>query len=247
MKYNLVALVAALFITATSASAAWQYEKVPGEYDTMTIETYNLELQEALDEEQQLRHQIGEEQAKIDSLRQLLSDLDEGIAAVIQEKYDILGITETDVEAAKEEIADIRRNLELLLGITPEELLRRKSEIAENEDRIMALKEQPVSLLWEIRDKIAELDTLLERVKNHLPDQVTSYVVQDRPGNRDCLYRIAEFEKIYSDASRWPEIYRANRQTIDRDYERYRRLVDEPKYDRPEDLIFPGQVFEIPR
>jgi chromosome segregation ATPase len=247
MKHKTILVLSILFLTATSSMAAWQHQKNPQEYDTMTIESYNIELQEALDKEERLRREISAEEAKIDSLKQLLVELDEKIAQVIQEKYDILGITEADVIAAKEEIAEIRRNLELLLGITPEELLRRKDEITENEDRIIALKEQPVSLLWEIRDLIKELDTLLERVKNHLPDLLTSYEVQLRTGKRDCLYRIAGYEDIYEDASRWPEIYRANRQTIDRDYDRYRRNTDQPMYDRPEDLIFPGQVFEIPR
>ncbi|MGM0444546.1 MAG: hypothetical protein ACQEQV_10190 [Fibrobacterota bacterium] len=213
----------------------------------MSIETYNIELQSALDKEQKLKREINAEQVKIDSLNALLTQLDQEIAAVIQEKYDILGITEADIAAAKEEISEIKDNLNLLLGLTPEELLRRKADISANEDRINALKAKPVSLLWEIRDAIKELDNLLERVKNHLPDMITSYVVKDRTGKKDCLYRISGYEEVYSDATRWPELYRANKSMIDQSYDRYKRIVDEPKYDRPQDLIFPGQVVDIPR
>ena len=46
----------------------------------------------------------------------------------------------------------------------------------------------------------------------------------------ECLWWIAEYEKIYNDPFMWPLIYKANRDKI-----------NDP------DLIFPGQVFYIPR
>ncbi len=49
----------------------------------------------------------------------------------------------------------------------------------------------------------------------------------------DCLWRIALKPEIYNDAYRWPKIYMANRRKF--------RQPDNP------DLIYPGQVFSIPR
>lgn len=49
----------------------------------------------------------------------------------------------------------------------------------------------------------------------------------------DCLWRIALKPDIYNDAYRWPKIYMANRRKL--------RQPDNP------DLIYPGQVFSIPR
>jgi len=46
----------------------------------------------------------------------------------------------------------------------------------------------------------------------------------------DCLWKIANSIAVYGDASRWPEIYEANRDQI-----------SDP------DLIYPNQVFSIPR
>ncbi len=46
----------------------------------------------------------------------------------------------------------------------------------------------------------------------------------------DCLWKIANSIAVYGDASRWPEIYEANKDK-----------VNDP------DLIYPNQVFTIPR
>lgn len=236
-------------VSAVSAKTEgnWQYQKSGAEYDTMSLATYEIELALALEEEQIARQQIAVEQAKIDSLELLLLDLDLRIVAIIQEKYLILGITEADVQAAEAEIREIRQNLENLLALSPEELQRQTGEINKNEARIVALKRMPVSYLWKVRDQIKELDDLLARVKAKLPDSLAEYTVKLNPGKRDCLYRIAGFDDVYGDVSRWPELYRANKDQIEQGYNRYTRNVEESKYDRPEDLIFPGQVFDIPR
>jgi len=46
----------------------------------------------------------------------------------------------------------------------------------------------------------------------------------------DCLWKISGFYWIYNDPTKWPTIYEANRDQI-----------------KDPDLIYPGQVFEIPR
>lgn len=213
----------------------------------MTYEEYEVALAAAQQREKVAKESIAQEQAKIESLKQQLAEMDQRIAAIIQEKYDILGITEQDVIDAENEIASIRQELELLLGLTPDELLRRMSDIKKQEARIAALRAKPVSYLWRIRDQLLDLDGLLARVKANLPDKAGSYTVRLIPGRRDCLYRIAEYDQIYSDPTQWPRLYRGNKGTIDGGYNRYLQLVEEPKYSRAEDLIFPGQVLDVPR
>ncbi|MBD3421690.1 MAG: hypothetical protein GF398_16360 [Chitinivibrionales bacterium] len=224
-----------------------QWETNPEEYDTMTLESYEIVLANAQQREAAAKEQIAEEQAKIETLKQQLADIDQQIAAIIQEKYDILGITEQDVIDAENEIAAIRQELELLLGLDSEELARRMDDIKKLEARIAALKAKPVSYLWRIRDQIVELEELLERVKANLPDKALSYTVRLIPERRDCLWRIAEYDIIYGDPAQWPTLYRGNKVMIDNGFDRYKRNVEESKYDRAEDLIFPGQVLDIPR
>jgi nucleoid-associated protein YgaU len=213
----------------------------------MTYEEYEMELASAQQREKVAKEEIAQELASIEQIKNQLADLDTQIAAVIQEKYDILGITEQDVIDAENEIASIRQELELLLGLMPEELEKRINDIKTLEARINALKDKPVSYLWRIRDQIRDLEGLLERVKSNLPDKPSQYTVRLITGRRDCLYRIAEYENIYNDPTQWPKLYRANKGVIDAGYERYVRNVEQPKYSRAQDLIFPGQVLDIPR
>jgi len=249
MKYGgLILFCCCLFsMSAFAGDQVWRFQENPEEYDTMTMESYEIALASAQQREIAAKEQIAQEQAQIESLKQQLIDIDAQIAAIIQEKYDILGITEQDVIDAENEIASIRQELELLLGLTPDELLARISDIRKQEARINALKTKPVSYLWRIRDQIIELEDLLARVKANLPDKLSQYTVRLIPERRDCLYRIAEYPEIYDDPTQWPKIYRSNKGEIDGGYNRYLQNVEESKYSRAQDLIFPGQVFDIPR
>lgn len=247
MMRKAILLCGILSVAALAEEPVWQYQENPQEYDTMTLESYEIALSQAQQREATLREQIAQEQAQIAGLKQQLSDIDTRIAAVIQEKYDILGITEQDVIDAENEIAAIRQELELLLGLMPEELAQRMADIKKLEARIAELKKKPVSYLWRIRDQIVELEQLLERVKANLPDKPMSYTVRLIPGRRDCLWRIAEYQEIYSDPYQWPKLYRANQGQIDGYYNAYANSTDEPKYSRAEDLIIPGWELDIPR
>ncbi len=46
----------------------------------------------------------------------------------------------------------------------------------------------------------------------------------------ECLWKIASYPEVYGDATKWPEIFRANKDQI-----------------KDPDLIYPNQIFEIPR
>ena len=55
------------------------------------------------------------------------------------------------------------------------------------------------------------------------------YTVRLIPERRDCLWRIAEYDYIYGNPYLWSRIYKANKSQI-----------------KNPDLIYPGQVFDIP-
>jgi len=57
-----------------------------------------------------------------------------------------------------------------------------------------------------------------------------TYKVRLIPERRDCLWRIAEYDFIYNNPWKWPIIYKANKHQI-----------------KDPDLIYPGQVFDIPK
>lgn len=56
-----------------------------------------------------------------------------------------------------------------------------------------------------------------------------TYKVRLIPHRRDCLWRIAEYDFIYNNPWKWPIIYKANKSQI-----------------KDPDLIYPGQIFDIP-
>jgi nucleoid-associated protein YgaU len=57
----------------------------------------------------------------------------------------------------------------------------------------------------------------------------STYTVRLIPERRDCLWRIAEYDFIYNDPMKWVYIWQGNL-----------KKIEDP------DLIFPGQVFNIP-
>ena len=77
--------------------------------------------------------------------------------------------------------------------------------------------------------KIASAQTQEGVDSSRLPDGWQKYRVKYNPARRDCLWRIAGYGHIYDDPRLWPRIYKTNKSQI-----------------KNPDLIFPGQVFEIP-
>ncbi len=57
----------------------------------------------------------------------------------------------------------------------------------------------------------------------------TTYKVRLIPERRDCLWRISKYKNIYNNPLKWPIIYKANKDKI-----------------KDPDLIYPGQIFQIP-
>jgi nucleoid-associated protein YgaU len=220
----------------------------------MTYDQYETQLTQALEREKTAKQQIAGEQSGIEILKGQIADLEQKIAAVQTEKYSILRITEADVAWAQSEIASIAQAMDGLEALLPEDLLKRKNDVGAAQARLDALKRKPATLLWKIRDRMAPLFDRLERIKARLGQQppaapvaevLTSYTVKLAPGNRESLSRIASF--IYGSAAKWRALYRSNRSIMDNKYDRYVKHAADPKYSRAADLIYPGQVLDIPR
>lgn len=85
--------------------------------------------------------------------------------------------------------------------------------------------EQPVKKVVETKVEEPKL-TPEEIFKQNYAKLPTSHTVV----KGECLWWIAEYKQIYNDPFMWPLIYKANRDKI-----------------KNPDLIYPNQVFEIPR
>lgn len=153
--------------------------------------------------------------------------------------------------AAEEGIANIEPKVQGLQG----ELAELDATIAELELRLAELEEYPKywgrytvksgDYLYKIAaDPIVYHDgskwPLIYEANNDIisnPDLIYPGWVLFIPGvdewkviSGDCLWKIAHSIAVFGDASRWPEIYNANSDQI-----------------KDPDLIYPNQVFTIPR
>ncbi|MFP4522375.1 MAG: hypothetical protein ACLFQK_09540 [Fibrobacterota bacterium] len=237
MKNIIITSVVLLLISASSVSA--QVE--------MTMEEYVIALSEAQKREQVAKESIAEEQARIEELKKQIQDTEKAIKDTKAETYALLGITEEDVIAFNEEADAIKARIDELMMLSPDELAKRMKDIKDIEKAIAELEQRPAAMLFDSIDRINELKSALENLKSNLPDKPMSYTVRLIPGRRDCLWRIAEYDDIYNNPLEWPKIYESNKGQIVEAYERYKRNTADPKYNRAADLIFPGQVFDIPR
>ena len=106
-----------------------------------------------------------------------------------------------------------------------EERRRAEAERRRREEEARLRAEEEARRLAEAERRRAEEEARLlaeEELRRHPP---THEVVKG-----ECLWRIAESEKIYSDPFQWPLIYQANRSQI-----------------KDPDLIYPKQEFQIKR
>jgi nucleoid-associated protein YgaU len=89
------------------------------------------------------------------------------------------------------------------------------------------LKEKAAGNYGKAMDYFNEAQRYIEIYKSYAVKGV--YTVRLIPDRRDCLWRIAEYQDIYGDPYKWPNIWRRNR-----------KLIQNP------DLIFPGWQLVIP-
>ncbi len=116
----------------------------------------------------------------------------------------------------------------------PEALLKeaenlfQKKEYGLAEDKARASYDLAKKLLDEV--KAARKKAMEEAAKEVSSKPPDSYTVGTWAKNRDCLWNIAKKSEIYGDPWQWKKIYLANKNKI-----------------KDPDLIYPGQVFKIPR
>jgi nucleoid-associated protein YgaU len=84
----------------------------------------------------------------------------------------------------------------------------------------------------QVLELLKELDATLGMGVPASGQKAAAYRVKNNPAQRDCLWRIAGFDFIYGDPTKWRIIYEANKNKM-------------PKPDNPH-LIYPGQVLTIP-
>ena len=147
----------------------------------------------------------------------------------------------TDSEQAKNTL----KNSEEALSAAQEALSKAGAALDNGEyNESYQNSEEAIRLASMVEDQLPQLMVMLSSggtAGNNTTETTTStetktvgegwktYTVRLIPERRDCLWRIAEYDNIYGNPRLWQRIYKANKGQI-----------------KNPDLIYPGQVFDIP-
>lgn len=234
----------------------------------VTYEDYEKKLEEHLEKDRMLREQIAHEQALIIKYKKEIEESQKQINALKEQKLTSLGVNEDDILKARNQLDDYLDEINSVLSSSDAVFKIAISRVDTIKKEIMVLSGQAVCRLPELKnkikvanqylDKIAQRDSRLrendsvDTLKNIVNSfqkkkvmQENTYTVSEVEGHTETLYNIAA--KVYGDPNRWPELYKANREELDRNFKHYRSPKENTHIVHPSDLLLPGQVLVIPR
>jgi nucleoid-associated protein YgaU len=212
--YIILGLVALGLMTLSVAPGVAQ--------EKMGMEEYRAQLADWQKREADAKAAIAKEETKIADLKKQIAEIEAEKESLQKEIYSLVGTDKAGAAAFGKKLDNLRGDIQGLQGLSDEEIGTRYTEIEGAEKKLNEYKNDPISCLPEMKAKIAELQSMMDRIPK-LPGTYT--VVRG-----DCLWIISGKKIIYNDPVKWPRIYRANRDQI-----------------RDPDLIYPDQVLKIPR
>lgn len=217
---SLILLLSIFAFTGVFAQGSYNYEE-------MEQEQYNAllaEWQQRLDNAQQ---GIDGENTQIDDLNKQLTDMQAQIDGEWNEIYKLAGGDKASYDVFGNEMQALQNDARALLNLSPEDIYSRMNEVDELQAKLDELKKNPYSAMSDNAAMLASIQNLITQAKEKGAAAVPpSYTVM----RGDYLWRIAAKDDIYGDAYAWMRIYTSNRD-----------LIKDPN------LIFPNQVFSIPR
>jgi nucleoid-associated protein YgaU len=119
---------------------------------------FDLELSNIKEKEVNAREKIAQEQAEIERLKRQISETESTIEKTIQTRYSALGINETDIKNAEDEIAFLVSGFNSLNDLSSVDLLNKKELLSDFENRFLSLGKKPVSNLKSIKDKLLSIE-----------------------------------------------------------------------------------------
>ncbi len=203
------------------------YAQYSYNYEEMEQEEYNALLAEWQQKLQQAETNINDENAKIDALKSELDQTQSEIDATWEEIFQATGKTRADYDKYVSDLAAMKNQAQGLLSMSPEEIYRRMDEVDALQTKLDEMKQDPFAVMTDNAAQINSIQSLINSAKEKgKPAVPPTYTVM----RGDYLWKIAAKSDIYNDAYAWMRIYTSNREQI-----------------KDPDLIYPNQVFNIPR
>ena len=161
------------------------------------------------------------------ALQSDIAALDQSIKSEWNEIYQMIGTDAAGVEAYRQSLNQLERQVDGLSSLSSEELFQRRDEIKDSESKLEEHKANRIYALSEMQDRVATIEGKFTLVKNRMPKSMyDDYNVV----KGDYLWKISKKSEIYDDPMQWMKIYTYNRDMI-----------------KNPDLIYPDWVLKIPR
>lgn len=218
------AVVNTLFVCSLIALVAMPEQAVAQE---MTMKEYKIQVQQEADREQAAKNEIAKCDAEIANLKSQIADVEGQIAATWGEIYSAIGVTEADVNAYRDRLNGLERDLNAMGALSPEDLWKRRKEIDGIEAQLEEAKKDKIYVLSGMKDKVAVLEGKVAQLRAKMPKGMYDEYTVNRG---DYLWRISRSSDVYSDPMQWVRIYSYNRDQI-----------------KDPDLIYPDQILKIHR
>ncbi|MCZ6819712.1 MAG: LysM peptidoglycan-binding domain-containing protein [Calditrichaeota bacterium] len=193
----------------------------------MTMKEYKIQVQQQADREQAAKNEIAKCDAEIANLKSQVAEVEGQITATWGEIYSAIGVTEADVNAYRDRLNGLERDLNAMGALSPEDLWQRRKEIDGIEVQLEEAKKDKIYVLSEMKDKVAALEGKIAQLREKMPKGMYDEYTVNRG---DYLWRISRSSDVYGDPMQWVRIYSYNRDQI-----------------KDPDLIYPDQIFKIHR
>lgn len=191
------------------------------------MDEYNVQLGGWQTREAEANTKIEALETEIADLKKQIADTQAQIDGTWNDIYAMLGTDKAGVDAFRNELAALDREIDGLAALSPEELFRQREALEGLEKRLAEYKASKIALLTEMEMKIADMEGKIAALNAKMPANIyDNYTVM----NGDYLWKISGKEEIYGSPYQWIRIYCVNKDQI-----------------KDPDLIFPDQIFKIAR
>lgn len=217
-----LSLIVLAFLSLNLFAQEYSYD-----YEQMSMDEYKAELAKWQKCEADNKAMIADEEAQITKLNDDIASTDQQISDTWNEIYGLLGTDKAGYESYLAQLQALQNELSGFVALSPEDIYTRMGELDAFKKRLQDLKNNKSSLTSESKNYITKIENLIAQAEEKgKPAAAGMYEVK----RGDYLWRISRMPEIYGDPYAWIRIYTYNRDQINNP-----------------DLIYPNQVFKIPR
>ena len=201
----------------------------------MTKEEWQKQITDYTGQRDNLKKTLAQLNKDIDSLKALLTSLEQKITTVNNDTKALTGASDELRKVYAAQLSALENWVNELARLSNQDLYPRKTEIDSVQAKLDDLKKSKLAALQENHERIQALQQKIDGLRAALakPEFVASlektYVVGTWKKNRDCLWNISKKKDIYDNPFMWPKIWQGNRDQI-----------------KDPDLIYKGQKLKIP-